>query len=94
MRDDQDAQRQLVHMGTEFEELATWRDNNERMAHVLDTAAGKLGPLRIPQRGDFAPDHAPRNSKPETACEASLLWELPGVSRSIGEWAFEAFETA
>lgn len=87
IRDEKRTYGQMKHMEAEFYELATLQDNNERMAHVLGTAAGEFGPLRPPRRGDFAPDCAPKaNSKSETACEASLLWEPPGVSRSIGEW--------
>ena len=85
-QDDQRTQRQMMHLDTEIKELAAWMQNLARMAHVL-AAAGELGPLRAPERGDFSPGHAARaNPQLETAGVSAGLWGPAGVSRSEGEW--------
>lgn len=85
-RDDQRTQRQMVHLDTEIKELAAWIQNLARMAHVF-AAAGELGPLKAPERGDFAPGNAPRaNPRLETAGVSAGLWGPAGANRSVGEW--------
>lgn len=85
-KDEQHTQRQIVHLNTEINELATWMQNIARMAHVL-AAAGELGPLKAPERGDFSPDNAPRaNPQLETTGVSAGLWGPLGVSRTVGEW--------
>ena len=84
-RDDQRTQMQMVHLDTEVKEAAIWLDNLARMAHIL-TAAGEVGFVKTPDRGDFPSDWPP--SKPGEASESDVTkdgWEPAGVNRGVGE---------
>ena len=84
-RDDQHTQMQMVHLDTELKELAQWLDNIAMIAHVL-TTAGKVGPVKPPERGDFPSDWPP--SEPGVASDSDVStdwWKPAGGSRGMGE---------